>query len=166
MNKPSNKLSVRKKPLLLHFPPQEQALFAKRLGMILRSGMPIMEGLQMLGGSVRSRSATYMYGHLIEHVESGRPLSTGLEKFRKIFGEFCINIVRVGESSGTLHENLEYLAEDHAHLPKFQSTASAYDAHAHRDIGFSHPRWLVAFYRSRGDCSLLSFSFPHSALPS
>ncbi|OGG52888.1 hypothetical protein A3H16_03420 [Candidatus Kaiserbacteria bacterium RIFCSPLOWO2_12_FULL_53_8] len=112
MNKPSNKLSVRKKPLLLHFPPQEQALFAKRLGMILRSGMPIMEGLQMLGGSVRSRSATYMYGHLIEHVESGQPLSTGLEKFRKIFGEFCINIVRVGESSGTLHENLEYLAEE------------------------------------------------------
>jgi type IV pilus assembly protein PilC len=97
---------------MVRFSTQEQAHFAKRLGMILRSGMPIMQGLHMLGGQAKSSSAKYIYGHLISNVERGQQLSSGLEKFEKIFGEFCINIVRVGESSGTLHENLEYLAEE------------------------------------------------------
>lgn len=102
----------RKQPFLLRFGTQEQAIFAKRLGMILRSGMPIMQGLRMLGQQKQSDSATYIYGELIKDVENGQSLSSGLEKFQKIFGEFCVNIVRVGESSGTLHENLDYLAQE------------------------------------------------------
>lgn len=101
-----------KKPAILSFSTQEQALFAKRLGMILKSGMPIMQGLHMMGGEKQSASAAYIYGHLIEHVENGQPLSTGLRKFNKIFGEFSINIIQVGETSGTLHENLNYLSEE------------------------------------------------------
>ena len=100
------------KPFMLRFSTREQAHFAKRLGMILRSGMPIMQGLHMLGDQAKSSSSKFIYGHLIMNVERGQPLSNGLEKFQKIFGEFCINIIRVGESSGTLHENLEYLAEE------------------------------------------------------
>lgn len=106
------KANKKKKPFLLRFPTQDQAIFAKRLAMILRSGMPIMQGLHMLGHQKQTGSAAYIYGELIEHVENGQPLSSGLEKFSNIFGEFTINIVRVGENSGTLHENLDYLAEE------------------------------------------------------
>ncbi len=101
-----------KRPLILRFAAQDQISFAKRLGMILRAGMPIMEGLHMLGGETRSRSSTFIYQSLILHVGSGQSLSTGLGTFQSIFGEFCINIVKVGETSGTLPENLEYLAEE------------------------------------------------------
>ena len=101
-----------KRPLYLSFSTQDQIIFAKRLGMILRSGMPIMEGLYMLHDQVQSRSSTFIYKSLILDVSRGLPLSSGLKKFRGIFGEFCINIVRVGETSGTLHENLNYLAEE------------------------------------------------------
>jgi type IV pilus assembly protein PilC len=104
--------STKRRPFLMRFSAQEQAVFAKRLGMILRSGMPIMEGLHMLSAQKQSGSAAYIYAHLIEYVDNGQPLSSGLEKFKNIFGEFCINIVRVGEGSGTLHENLDYLAEE------------------------------------------------------
>lgn len=102
----------RGKPLWLRFSTQEQILFAKRLGMTLRSGMPIMEGLAILGSGTRSRSATYLFEALARDVERGQPLSSGLERFPGIFGTFCVNVVRVGEASGTLHENLEYLAEE------------------------------------------------------
>lgn len=104
--------AVDRKPFLMRFSTQDQAVFAKRLGMILRAGMPIMEGLHMLESQTNSSSATYMYRHLIENVSNGHPLSAGLQKFSKIFGEFFINIVKMGETSGTLHENLDYLAEE------------------------------------------------------
>lgn len=102
----------KKRPAFLRFGTQDQIFFAKRLGMILRSGMPIMQGLDMLGSETRSGSATYIFQSLIVDVSNGQPLSTGLGKFKHIFGEFCINIVKVGETSGTLHENLNYLAEE------------------------------------------------------
>jgi type II secretory pathway component PulF len=90
----------------------DQISFAKRLAMILRSGMPIMEGLHMLKDESHSRSSTFVYERLIASVSEGQPLSRGLTEFQQFFGDFAINIVRVGEASGTLHENLEYLAEE------------------------------------------------------
>ncbi len=101
-----------KKPVSLRFGTQDQIFFAKRLGMILRAGMPIMEGLYMLRGETRTKSASYIFQSLIFDVSNGRALSIGLGKFERIFGQFCVNIVKVGESSGTLHENLDYLAEE------------------------------------------------------
>lgn len=104
--------SGKRRPAFLRFGTQDQIFFAKRLGMILRAGMPIMRGLDMLSSETRSSSATHIFRSLIVDVSSGQPLSTGLGKFKHIFGEFCINIVKVGEASGTLHENLNYLAEE------------------------------------------------------
>lgn len=102
----------KKQPPFMRFSVQDQAHFAKRLAMILRSGIPIMEGLTMLAGSYQNRSSAFIYGHLLESIANGHSLSTSMGKFKHIFGEFCINIVKVGESSGTLHENLDYLAEE------------------------------------------------------
>ena len=96
----------------MRFTTQEQIIFAKRLGMTLRSGMPIMEGLAILGSGTHSRSARHILESLAREVERGQPLSVGLERFPGIFGTFCVNVVRVGEASGTLHENLDYLAEE------------------------------------------------------
>ncbi len=99
-----------KRPSVLRFSLQEQILFTKRLGMILRSGMPIMEGLHMMGEESRTRSSAFIYRSIAIDVSSGQTLSSSLNKFPRIFGEFGINIVKIGERSGTLHQNLEYLA--------------------------------------------------------
>jgi type II secretory pathway component PulF len=101
-----------KRPAFLRFSMQDQIFFAKRLAMVLRSGMPIMEGLHMLGSETRTRSSTFIFQSLIFDVSNGHKLSSGLGKFQSIFGEFCVNVVRVGETSGTLHENLNYLADE------------------------------------------------------
>src|SRR6185436_13085406 len=54
-----------KRPLFVRFSTQDQIFFAKRLGMILRAGMPIMEGLHMLSGENRTSSGTHIYQSLI-----------------------------------------------------------------------------------------------------
>lgn len=100
------------RPAFMRFPAQEQAHFAKRLAMVLRSGIPIMEGLVMLSSQNQNRASAYIYQELIMHVSNGQPLSVGMRSFANIFGDFSINIVKVGETSGTLHENLDYLAEE------------------------------------------------------
>ena len=108
----SSKKAQKKRPALIRFTNQDQILFTKRLSMILRSGMPIMEGLHILAEETRSASSAYIYESLIIDVSNGQPLSTGLARFHRAFGEFSINIIKVGEASGTLHENLEYLSEE------------------------------------------------------
>jgi general secretion pathway protein F len=101
-----------KKPFMVRFGTQDQILFTKRLAMILRAGVPIMEGLLMLRDEPQSRSSTYIYHSFVADITHGQPLSSAMRKFEKIFGEFCINVIRVGETSGTLHQNLGYLAEE------------------------------------------------------
>ncbi len=100
------------KPFLLSFPVEEQIHFAKRLSMIMRSGMPIVQGITMLGSQAHSGSTAYIFQEIVKHVNAGQPLSSALKKFDRVFGEFWINIVKVGETIGTLPDNLQYLAEE------------------------------------------------------
>ncbi len=96
----------------LSFSTKEQIIFTKRLGMVLRSGMPILQGLRMLEEEAHSKSIARIAKSLGDDVGAGLALSNALKKFENIFGQFYINIVRVGETSGTLPENLEYIAQE------------------------------------------------------
>lgn len=112
INESSSSKVVKNRPPFMRFTTQDQAHFAKRLAMVLRSGIPIMEGLTMLSSQYQNRSSAYIYTQLIEQVSNGQTLSSSMQSFTNIFGDFSVNIVRVGETSGTLHENLDYLAEE------------------------------------------------------
>ncbi len=98
--------------LFVSFSKKEQIIFAKRLSMVLRSGMPILQGLRMLEEEAHSRSIARIAKSLADDVAGGMALSNALKKFEGTFGQFFINIVRVGETSGTLPENLEYVAQE------------------------------------------------------
>lgn len=106
------KPDVTKAPWPLRFSAQEQMYFSKRLAMLLRAGIPILEALSMLEEQAHSHSSRYIFHALAQNVARGAPLSAGLKKFEKLFGEFAVNIVKIGEVSGTLNENLNYLAEE------------------------------------------------------
>ena len=91
---------------------EEQMLFAKRLSILLKAGMPILQALKMLAGQTTSHFAKQVVEDLYIGVQQGQALHVGMEKYRKNFGDFAVNIIRVGEVSGTLHDNLTYLAEE------------------------------------------------------
>jgi type II secretory pathway component PulF len=93
-------------------PLKEQIIFVKRLALIIKSGTPLLQGLQMLNGHGSSKRMAKILPQVIADVEHGQYLATALGKFRKSFGEFAINIIEIGEVSGTLPENLNYLAEE------------------------------------------------------
>lgn len=99
-------------PMFFRLPLQEQMLFAKRLAILLKAGVPILESLKMMKKQMSSRSGVYVLNDLFNGVENGQSLHMGMEKYRKSFGDFAVNIIRIGEISGTLNETLGYLAEE------------------------------------------------------
>ena len=98
--------------IFLRVPIQEKILFAKNLAVMTKAGMPILDCIRLLTKQTKSKSMAKILGHLTKDIANGQFLSTSLEQFRNIFGDFMINIIRVGEASGILYENLNYLAEE------------------------------------------------------
>ncbi len=89
---------------------KEQILFLKRLSMMLRSGMPIAVCLEMLEQESYTLSQKTIMGHLRHEVSSGKTLAQAWGLYKRHVGQFMINLVRIGESSGTLASTLEYIA--------------------------------------------------------
>ena len=79
---------------------------------MVRSGIQILQGLELLKKQAKSKVFKNIIDQLILDVKNGRFLSDGLRRYRYIFGDFFINLVKVGETSGTLGENLKYLSEE------------------------------------------------------
>lgn len=90
---------------------KEQALLTKRLSFLIKSGVPLLEGLRMVR-RFKSRAKSSMFEQIIKDVENGQSLSFAMAKYRRSFGDFSINIIRVGESIGILDQNLAYLSEE------------------------------------------------------
>ncbi len=91
---------------------QEKLVFTKNLALALKAGVSLVNSLKMLQGQARTRSFRTVITSLIEDTNKGMFLSASLEKFRPLFGELFINIIRVAETSGTLPENLIYLGDE------------------------------------------------------
>ena len=60
----------------------------------------------------QNQKGKLIFDAIIEDVSCGQYLSTGLGKFKNHFGDFTINLIRIGELSGILSENLMYLADE------------------------------------------------------
>ena len=80
--------------------------------MMLQSGMPILTSLGMLEHESHTLLLKRITESLINDVASGVSLSSALHKYPRSFDTFCINMITVGEVSGTLPLNLEYIAKE------------------------------------------------------
>jgi type II secretory pathway component PulF len=89
---------------------REKIIFAKHLAIMLDSGMPLREALEVMSGQVSSKNLQRMLAVMIRDLSDGFTLSSSLEKFPRVFKPFSISIIRVGESSGTLPSALHYQA--------------------------------------------------------
>lgn len=109
----------------IHLSLKEQVLFAKRLSFLIMAGVTVYESICMLRDQTKSKRKRDLFDTIAHDVSAGQYLSTSLEKYGNLFGEFTINIIRAGEHTGMLSENLTYLAHElskrHALRRKIQS---------------------------------------------
>ena len=86
------------------------AIFTRTLGILLKSGIPIKESLRITSESTGNFVYQTCLGSLINQVAQGEPLSSGL-KDRFLFPQIAVQIIEIGEKTGSLEESLFYLAQ-------------------------------------------------------
>lgn len=91
---------------------KKQTFFAKRLSFLIRSGMPILESIHVIKDQTKPKGEIKVFERIIADVSNGQTLSSALSKFKNVFGNFAINVIKAGENSGTLIDNLNYLSDE------------------------------------------------------
>src|SRR5688500_605022 len=82
----------------------EVLLFCRQMYTLLKAGVPIMGALKGLQESADNPAFKGVVQELRESLDNGRDLSASLARNPKVFSPFFVNMVRVGEQTGTLEE--------------------------------------------------------------
>lgn len=88
----------------------QKALFAKHLAVMIKAGVNIVEALTITQQSAEGKLKKIL-GQVQKSVESGHSLSESFSRHPKVFNDLFIGATYAGESSGTLVQNLENIAE-------------------------------------------------------
>lgn len=88
----------------------EKALFAKYLSVMIKSGLTLVESLDISQDQAKGKMKKVL-ADVYEYVNRGHPLAEALERHKKTFPNIFINLIRTGEKSGTLAENLMHLSD-------------------------------------------------------
>ncbi len=72
----------------------------------------MLESMHIILKQTKNKGEIKIFNKIISDVANGQSLATSLGKFKKTFGNFAINIIKSGESSGNLTQSLSYLADE------------------------------------------------------
>lgn len=89
----------------------EKLLFTKHLSIMVKSGIPIAEGLSTLADQTKSTMFKKVLSTILADVQNGQNFATALGKHQKVFDQFYISLIAIGEESGKLEENLDFLSK-------------------------------------------------------
>jgi type IV pilus assembly protein PilC len=89
--------------------PEEKEYFVENLAMLLSSGMGVLLTLDSIKEEVRSKKLKRVIDTIKDDIADGSSLWSALEK-TNIFSSQVISLIRLGEKSGRLTENLKSIA--------------------------------------------------------
>ena len=96
-------------PWLFPAKPQDILDFTNQLASLLKSGIPLRRALTVQSEQTRNLGLKSAVRQIVEDVEAGQRFSDALSRHRRIFPEFYIRLLSVGESAGGLVFTLEQL---------------------------------------------------------
>lgn len=86
---------------------QTMATFYGQLASLLRSGVPMMRSLTVLGEQATDRVLGDIVKEIKARVEDGEPIGNAMARFPNVFSDMAINMVRAGTEGGFLEDALE-----------------------------------------------------------
>lgn len=90
---------------------KDREYLVENLGMLIAGGMPIMVALDSIAAEMRSSRTRTIIGTIKSDIESGFSLWRALENSR-LFPAHAVSLIRLGEESGRLTENLKVVATE------------------------------------------------------
>ncbi len=91
--------------------PQAMAQFYLQLAALLRSGVPLLRSLEVIGDQSTNPALKHAVNDLYSRVTDGQSLSEAMQRHPKAFSELATSIVRAGSEGGFLEEALERVAK-------------------------------------------------------
>ena len=90
--------------------PKDIAFFSRQMATMMKSGVPIVQSLEIIGEGHKNARMKKMVGQIRTDVEGGSSLSEAVAKHPVQFDELYRNLVRAGESAGVLETVLDTIA--------------------------------------------------------
>ncbi|PIR58883.1 MAG: hypothetical protein COU69_03090 [Candidatus Pacebacteria bacterium CG10_big_fil_rev_8_21_14_0_10_56_10] len=93
----------------------DKLTFTKHMSTMIHAGVSLSETLETLAIQASSQQLRTIFRDLLGDVRNGVALADALRRHPEMFDEFYVNLVAVGEESGNLAENFQFLVD---HLSK------------------------------------------------
>lgn len=108
LSSPEAALPWYKRSFTKNITPKEKILFTKQLSVLLKSGVPLLQALELLTEQFEGSLKT-MLVNIKDEVKEGISFADALKKYPKAFDNIYVQLVRAGEASGKLEIILDRL---------------------------------------------------------
>lgn len=88
----------------------ELVLFSRQMATLIDSGIPLVQGLDILSEQIENASFKKIVAQIKQDVAAGASFNEALAKHPRAFSALFVNMVKAGESSGSLDDIMERLA--------------------------------------------------------
>lgn len=92
----------------------ELVFFLTQLSTYIKSGIPLVESIKILGKQTRKKNTKLLYKALVYDLTMGDSFSEALEKQGSSFPKLLVNMVKSSELAGNLSETLDDMSEYYA----------------------------------------------------
>ena len=116
--KKKKKKQFKRKKIKLH----DLLVFSRQLATMLKAGVPLIRSLSVIETQIESRRLYNTIKDIHAKVEQGGSLSSALADHPKVFNQFWVSLVEVGEASGTIPDILNKLTFYLEQQASFRST--------------------------------------------
>lgn len=100
----------------------EKQMFARHLSVMIGAGFSLHRGLEVLAKQTSNSNFKKIIKDLINRIKKGETFANSLAKYPKVFNNFFVSMVKVGEKGGNLEEVLKilanYLKKEHEFISK------------------------------------------------
>ncbi|KAF1713277.1 type II secretory pathway protein [Pseudoxanthomonas sangjuensis] len=90
--------------------PKEIAFFSRQMATMMKSGVPIVQALEIIGGGQKNVRMKKLVGDLRADIEGGSSMHEAISKHPVQFDELYRNLVKAGEAAGVLETVLDTIA--------------------------------------------------------
>ena len=98
-------------PFLNRVTLRDLLIFTRQLYAMIHAGIPLVQSLRVIKDQVTNRRLKQIIDDIATYIEEGGKFSTALTRYRDVFGDLYISMIRAAEEAGTLEETLKRLAE-------------------------------------------------------
>ncbi|MEO2083587.1 MAG: type II secretion system F family protein [Desulfurobacteriaceae bacterium] len=93
-------------------------IFTRQLYAMIHAGIPLVQALKIIQDQIPNGRLREIIKDVANFIEEGGRFSTALSKYRDVFGDLYISMIRAAEEAGTLEQTIKRLAE---HLEKIEN---------------------------------------------